>query len=96
MNAIFVCNESTLTSIPDGLAYTKSLTSRLFPNRLSFTSDAVIVEFVIRPAISFLTEVDYRENGLGERGVPVDDTFEYNSGTNPWVLSVDEIRQLLG
>ena len=51
MNAIFVCNESTLTSIPDGLAYTKSLTSRLFPNRLSFTSDAVIVEFVIRPAI---------------------------------------------
>lgn len=52
--------------------------------------------FVIRPAISFLTEVDYRENGLGERGVPVEDAFEYHSGTNPWVLSVDEIRQLLG
>ena len=51
--------------------------------------------FVIRPAITFQSEVDYRLNTLGECGKPVEGEFEYNSGTNPWFLTVEEIRELL-
>jgi UDP-N-acetylglucosamine 4,6-dehydratase len=51
--------------------------------------------FVITPAISFLSPVDYRKNALGEIGAPVSPGFEYNSGTNPHFLSVEEIRTLL-
>jgi len=51
--------------------------------------------FVITPAISFLSPVDYRKNALGEMGAPVSPGFEYNSGTNPHFLSVEEIRTLL-
>jgi UDP-N-acetylglucosamine 4,6-dehydratase len=51
--------------------------------------------FVITPAISFLSPVEYRKNALGEIGTPVSPGFEYNSGTNPHFLSVEEIRTLL-
>lgn len=51
--------------------------------------------FVVKPAISFQSQVDYRVNPLGEVGEPVADDFEYQSGTNPWFLSVEEIRELI-
>jgi UDP-N-acetylglucosamine 4,6-dehydratase len=51
--------------------------------------------FVIKPSISFALEVDYAKNNKGEEGTPVPDGFEYNSGTNPVFLSVDEIRALI-
>ncbi|MGH8453947.1 MAG: UDP-N-acetylglucosamine 4,6-dehydratase (inverting) [Nevskiales bacterium] len=51
--------------------------------------------YVIRPTITFMTPVDYAKNALGEQSKPVPDGFEYNSGTNPHFLSVDEIRQLV-
>jgi UDP-N-acetylglucosamine 4,6-dehydratase/5-epimerase len=51
--------------------------------------------FVIKPSISFALEVDYAKNNKGETGVPVPDGFEYNSGTNPVFLSIDEIRALI-
>jgi UDP-N-acetylglucosamine 4,6-dehydratase len=51
--------------------------------------------FVIRPTISFVSNPDYATNALGETGAPVHQDFEYNSGTNPEVLSVEEIRTLL-
>ena len=51
--------------------------------------------YVIRPAIQFSVPVDHVENRLGERGTPVPGGFEYNSGTNPWFLNVDEIVQLV-
>ena len=51
--------------------------------------------FVIRPSISFITNPDYSCNARGERGVPVPEDFEYNSGENPHFLSVPEIRELL-
>jgi UDP-N-acetylglucosamine 4,6-dehydratase len=35
---------------------------------------------------------NYDVNGLKERGHPVEQGFEYNSGTNPRFLSVEEIR----
>lgn len=48
--------------------------------------------YVLRPSIRFtnLTN-DYEENALGERGRPVEQGFEYHSGTNPWVLTSQEI-----
>jgi UDP-N-acetylglucosamine 4,6-dehydratase len=51
--------------------------------------------YVIRPTIQFIVPVDHARNALGERGAPVEDGFEYNSGTNARFLSVDELRTLL-
>ncbi len=51
--------------------------------------------YVIKPSITFFTPVDYATNGLMEKGKPVTQGFEYNSGTNPKFLSVDEIREMI-
>ena len=49
--------------------------------------------FVIRPSIRFFNaDFDYMTNTLGETGAPVEQGFEYNSGTNPHFFSVEEIR----
>jgi len=50
--------------------------------------------FVIRPAIVFNAQADYRVNALGETGVQVAEGFEYNSGTNPDFLSVSQLTAL--
>jgi UDP-N-acetylglucosamine 4,6-dehydratase len=50
--------------------------------------------YVIRPAITFFHHVDFAENALGERGRPVPEGFEYSSGSNRDVLSLEQIRQL--
>lgn len=50
--------------------------------------------YVIRPSIIFNQPVDYRRNKLGEIGEPVKQGFEYNSGTNPDFLSVEQLREL--
>lgn len=52
--------------------------------------------YVIRPTIRFIEEVNYFINKLGEKGVPIHDTFEYSSETNSHFLSVDEIAELNG
>jgi len=50
--------------------------------------------FVIRPTITF-TELndDYTPNKLGEVGKPVEQGFEYNSGSNNHFLTVKEIKE---
>lgn len=48
--------------------------------------------YVIMPTISFGQQVDYAVNKLGEKGKLVKDDFEYNSGTNPDFLTVEELR----
>lgn len=50
--------------------------------------------YVIKPAIAFYTRVDHNMDALGEQGVPVEDGFEYNSGTNPHFLSLAELETL--
>ncbi len=53
--------------------------------------------FVIRPTIRFHGRtIDYAANGLGERGDPVAEGFEYDSGSNPHFLSVPELRTMNG
>ncbi|MEO1202398.1 MAG: UDP-N-acetylglucosamine 4,6-dehydratase (inverting) [Pseudomonadota bacterium] len=50
--------------------------------------------YVIKPTISFSGPVDFATNGLGETGSPAAPGFEYQSGTNPHFLSIDEIVSL--
>ena len=50
--------------------------------------------FVIKPSIKFHgEELDYVNTLNDEKGVNVDSGFEYNSGTNPVFLSVEEIKE---
>ena len=49
--------------------------------------------FVIKPSTP-LGDIDYTVNSLGEMGKPVPDGFEYNSGTNPHFLTVEELREM--
>ncbi len=50
--------------------------------------------FVIKPTIKFREVIDYTINSIGEKGTPVPDGFEYNSGTNPHFLTVEELREM--
>lgn len=47
--------------------------------------------YIIQPDFGFWGR---RYNGNGGRPVPKN--FEYSSGTNPWVLSVEEMRKIIG
>jgi len=47
--------------------------------------------FIIKPSIRFLDENDFMLDNLGEKGQAVEYGFEYNSGTNPHFLSIDEL-----
>ena len=50
--------------------------------------------YVICPSIKFYDkDIDFRTDGLGEAGQPVEQGYEYNSGNNPHFLSVEEIRE---
>jgi UDP-N-acetylglucosamine 4,6-dehydratase len=51
--------------------------------------------YVIQPTINFNHYADYKRDKSGGVGNTVGDGFEYNSGTNPWVLSVEELRHLI-
>jgi UDP-N-acetylglucosamine 4,6-dehydratase/5-epimerase len=49
--------------------------------------------YVIRPTIQFTTEdLDYAVDRTGATGKPVEQGFQYHSGTNPHFLSIDEIQ----
>ncbi len=45
--------------------------------------------YIIQPDFLFWE----KRNNHG--GKPVDDNFEYNSGTNPWKLTVDEMKGMI-
>ena len=50
--------------------------------------------YVIQPTIRFHgNDTDYTVNALGEKGAPVSQGFEYNSGVNPNFLDIEGIRQ---
>ena len=52
--------------------------------------------YVIKPTIQCRGPIDYATNGLGERGRPVEQGFEFNSGRNPRFLTIDEITAFNG
>lgn len=50
--------------------------------------------FVIQPTIALGRARNvFLENAVGEKGFPVSSESEYSSGTNPWFLSLEELRQ---
>lgn len=50
--------------------------------------------YVIRPTITFTgRNNDFSPNALGEVGTPVSQGYEYNSGSNPEFLDIDQIRK---
>ena len=52
--------------------------------------------FVIKPSIIFYSRpTEFTENALGEKGIPVEQGFEYNSGSNPYYLDIDGIKDSL-
>lgn len=51
--------------------------------------------YVIRPSIVFSAPMEYAENRLGEKGQPIAQGFEYNSGSNHHFLTVQELRRLI-
>jgi UDP-N-acetylglucosamine 4,6-dehydratase len=51
--------------------------------------------YVIRPSITFVAQVDYTINAVGEKGQCVEQGFEYNSGTNPQFLTVKELQEMI-
>ena len=51
--------------------------------------------YVITPSIAFFAQPSYLTDGTSERGTRIEEGWEYNSGTNPVFLSIDEIRALI-
>ena len=45
----------------------------------------------------YILQPDFRfwERRNNHAGKPVDENFEYNSGTNPWILTVDEMKRII-
>ncbi len=67
----------------------------------SIDESHLVIEFdsfyTILPSIKFFgTETDYSKTALEEIGNPVDNSFEYSSGTNPDFLTVEQIREFEG
>ena len=52
--------------------------------------------YVITPSIRFVNGSDYKCNGKGETGQPVEEGFKYASDSNDHFLDCDEIRALSG
>lgn len=50
--------------------------------------------YVIKPSINFAHQTHYTKNAIGEIGKPVADGFEYNSGTNPQFLTIEELSEM--
>ena len=50
--------------------------------------------YIITPSITFTQAREYSTNARGEKGNPVEQGFEYSSGSNPHFLSVDELRSM--
>ena len=51
--------------------------------------------FVIKPTIQFSHVSDFSENRLGEKGIPVAQGFEYNSGNNTEWLSHEAFLEMI-
>jgi UDP-N-acetylglucosamine 4,6-dehydratase len=50
--------------------------------------------YVITPSIAFTRALDFMTNVIKEQGTPVEQGFEYNSGTNPHFLTVAELSAM--
>lgn len=51
--------------------------------------------YAIKPTIQFGHDIDFSVNALGEKGKPVAQGFEYNSGSNPHFLNTNQLNALI-
>jgi len=52
--------------------------------------------YLIQPTITFAFQTDYRLNNIGEKGTPVQQGFEYNSGNNDDWLTHEQFLNMAG
>lgn len=79
-----------------GIRPGEKLHEKMCPKDDSYRTLEFDDHYVISPSITFYDGViDYTLNNLDEKGVPVDQGFSYDSGTNDWFLSAEETKELL-
>jgi UDP-N-acetylglucosamine 4,6-dehydratase len=67
----------------------------MVPEEMAHHSIEFADHYVITPAILFFDKsISYKKNKKGEIGTPVSDKFEYNSGTNPDFLTIEQLKVL--
>ena len=64
------------------------------PSDIYYDTIAFDDHFVIKPSIMPWKDIDYTMNALGEKGKPVPDGFDYNSGNNSHFLTVRELKEM--
>lgn len=62
------------------------------PSDIYYETLEFVDHYVIKPSTNIA--IDYTKNAIGEMGKPVEDRFEYNSGTNPHFLTVEELKKM--
>ena len=79
-----------------GIRPGEKLHEKMCPRDDSYRTIEFGDHYVIAPAIQFHDgEINYLSNNLGEEGQPVKQGFSYDSGTNEWLLSIEETMTLL-
>ena len=63
------------------------------PSDLYYDTVEFADHFVIKPSFD-IKNIDYTVNAIGEKGQPVADGFDYNSGNNPHFLTVEELKKM--
>ena len=64
------------------------------PSDLYYDTLEFADHYVIQPSI-VIQNIDYTVDALGEKGRPVPDGFDYNSGNNPDFLTVEQLREMM-
>ncbi|MCI6086868.1 MAG: UDP-N-acetylglucosamine 4,6-dehydratase (inverting) [Selenomonas sp.] len=64
------------------------------PSDLYYDTLEFADHYVIQPSI-VIQNIDYTVDALGEKGRPVPDGFDYNSGNNPDCLTVEQLREMM-
>tara|TARA_A100001015_G_scaffold320286_1_gene446106 strand:- start:885 stop:1886 length:1002 start_codon:yes stop_codon:yes gene_type:complete len=78
-----------------GIRPGEKLHETMIPSDDSYRALEFDDHYVIAPSIRFAdTQLDYRLNRIGERGVECIPGFSYDSGTNARFLSIKEIRSM--
>lgn len=88
--------EAIAPSVPTkviGIRPGEKLHEVMCPADLYYETLEFLDHFVIMPATP-LSGVDYRKNALGEEGKPVPDGFSYDSGSNSYFLTIEELREM--
>ncbi|WP_396587224.1 UDP-N-acetylglucosamine 4,6-dehydratase (inverting) [Bermanella sp. R86510] len=79
-----------------GIRPGEKLHEKMCPKDDSYRTLEFEDHYVIAPSITFHDDdINYFTNNLSEEGNPVDQGFSYDSGTNPWFLSVEETLELI-